>query len=288
MKFIDPHIHLFDRDSGDYQWLKAENAPYWPDKSIINRDFNPSDLVVDSPLALSGVVHIEAGFNNEQPWLEIEWVERQITSPLRTIGYADLTLHPDEFKNLIDRYMSYNSTVGIRHIFDNDAVTLVKHPNTLPNLQYLAAVDFIFETQIAASDCRAVNSVIEIFAAVPNLVIILSHCCFAPLKTREFKHWQDNMRRLAQSLSVFIKASGWEMVDRQYTKNHVLKILSLLLDSFGEKRVMLASNFPLTLFSQPYQCLWQSYQSIGIEESLLSALCYDNAHAIYRFNDELR
>jgi L-fuconolactonase len=28
VKIIDPHIHLFDLQEGEYQWLKLENEPY--------------------------------------------------------------------------------------------------------------------------------------------------------------------------------------------------------------------------------------------------------------------
>lgn len=44
MKFIDPHIHLFNLALGQYQWLKPENPPFWPDKNIINNNFTESDL----------------------------------------------------------------------------------------------------------------------------------------------------------------------------------------------------------------------------------------------------
>ena len=283
MKFIDPHIHLFDRDKGDYQWLRADNAPYWPDKSIIDRNFKEDNLTVDNQMQQSGLVHIEAGFDNVKPWLEIEWVEQQVTGPLRTIGSADLTLAPDEFKQLIERYQKYESTVGVRHIFDDDAVAIVEHANTLTNLKRLAAVDLIFETQIDGNDDAAVNTLIKLCSVVPNLVIILSHCCFAPYTTSTQTKWQNNVKRLSQCPTLSIKASGWEMVNRDYDEKYIERTLQYLLSTFGEDRVMLASNFPLTLFSQPYDSLWQKYRELPFDHYVLEKLMHGNAIMLYQF-----
>ncbi|WP_315980654.1 amidohydrolase family protein [Aliamphritea spongicola] len=54
-----------------------------------------------------------------------------------------------------------------------------------------------------------------------------------------------------------VKASGWEMQDRTFQPDQVSETVNILLEVFGERRVMLASNFPLCLFSREYAELWQ-------------------------------
>ena len=69
--------------------------------------------------------------------------------------------------------------------------------------------------------------------------------------------WSSHMQALAQCPNIKIKLSGWEMVDREYTSQDILPIMRDLVEIFGIERVMLASNFPLTLFRQSYQDYWQ-------------------------------
>lgn len=93
------------------------------------------------------------------------------------------------------------------------------------------------------------------------------------------------MKALAQCPNIQVKASGWEMVDRQYTADAIKPIIKQLVDIFGVERVLLASNFPLTLFRQSYQDYWQMMHDVlvelGFDETHQRALLGQNARAIY-------
>jgi predicted TIM-barrel fold metal-dependent hydrolase len=93
------------------------------------------------------------------------------------------------------------------------------------------------------------------------------------------------MRALAQCPNIHVKASGWEMVDRQYTVDAIKPIIKQLVAIFGGERVLLASNFPLTLFRQSYQDYWQMMHDIlvelGFDETHQRALLGQNARAVY-------
>ncbi|MGB0835716.1 MAG: amidohydrolase family protein [Psychrobium sp.] len=282
MKFIDPHIHLFDRNLGNYGWLKPSNPPQWPDKAMINRDFDQSDLLTTN-YEPRGFVHVEAGFDNEQPWREIEWLEATVTMPFKSIACVDLTSEPQAFSDLITRYTQMSSVVGVRHIFDDDAVAILSHANTLTNLQCLSHHQLIFETQISGLDSLAVDAFIDVFQQLPRLRLVLSHSCFAPIDTNEFTVWNQAITKLANLKQLMIKASGWEMVSRQYTDDYVLQVVAELINCFGEARVMLASNFPLTLFSQSYSDLWACYQQLHLANSALKSISFDNAAKLYGF-----
>lgn len=289
MNVIDPHIHLFDVELGDYSWLKPTNAPFWPDKPIINRSFSDADLSLNSLLSLNGFIHIEAGFNNAKPWLEIEWLEEQVSIPFKAIASADITLAPEDFITLINKLKSYKNVVGVRHIFDEDAVDILTHPNTSVNLEYLAQSNLIFETQIPGDDNNAVSHYCDMANSHKTLVLILSHANFCPFATAHLNdkailQWRENIKRLALNDNLSIKASGWEMMARDYSVKNIEEIVNFLLSTFGVNRLMLASNFPLTLFSQSYTALWQSYLTLNFDEVVLNQLMHDNAKRIYQIN----
>lgn len=286
MKIIDPHVHLFDLSTGDYQWLKPDNPPYWSDKNTINRSFGEGDLTLLDAKKLSGFVHIEAGYDNHAPWREIMWLEASVSLPFKSIASVDLSLSPDKFTELIVELTSLVSVVGVRHIFDDEACHLLQQPQVIENLGTLAKHQLIFETQIA-SDTPSVNAFVTMAKTLPQLTCILSHALFCPYNINQRAIWQMHIKQLAQCANVSIKASGWEMVTRDYNPSHILDVVLMLTKEFGDRRVMLASNFPLTLFSQSLGQLWQQYSALNIAKEVLANLMFNNANRYYRVVDDL-
>ncbi|KXF82120.1 amidohydrolase family protein [Enterovibrio coralii] len=281
MQIIDPHLHLFSLNEGNYGWLKPANAPHWPDKHVICRDFHEHDLQLDVPLQLAGFVHVEAGFDNEQPWREIEWLESTCALPFKSIACVDLTLDKDAFIALINKLRSYRSVVGVRHILDDDAEHLLKLASVQNNLAVLASHSLIFEAQFDAKDSRTVEVFINTAAKHSALRFVLNHAGFPPAAASN--DWQLNIQRLAQCDNLWVKASGWEMSDRHYPMTDVVRHVSTLVHSFGGHRVMMASNFPLTLFRTSYAALWNDYLTMPFSDDLLKKLCVDNATQCYGF-----
>ncbi|MDP2561766.1 amidohydrolase [Psychrobium sp. 1_MG-2023] len=280
MDIIDPHIHLFDLTQGHYDWLKPSHPPFWSDKALINRSFDCSELTLKDDFNLTGFVHIEAGFDNEQPWREIEWLAQNATLPFKGIAAIDITQPPHLFKQAIDKLMSYSSVVGGRHILDEQAYELLSMQSVRENLTYLAQYQFIFETQLNGTDSAGVEALVNHLAELDDLVVVLNHAGFCPEEDKRV--WQQSMVALAQYSNVFIKASGWEMVNRHYDTDYVSQVVLALITLFGEQRVMLASNFPLCLFSKQYNQLWHQYLSLGLTEQQQQWLLHDNAARVYQ------
>lgn len=314
MKIIDPHLHLFDLTKGDYHWLKAENAPFWPDKKLISRNFAPSDLTLDLPNELAGFVHIEAGFNNESPEQELNWlandIEPECNIALKTIASIDLTDSPDKNKQLLHSLSQFKSFVGVRHILDDEAGTILSHENCQPNFALLAQLEtkpeLVFEVQLPLvvenNANPALTRLTKLMAQFPTLSFVIGHSGFAPLADKKgnkqklhgqervqanapVSTWKDALATLATLDNCAIKCSGWEMIDRNYSLEAVTQIIDKALHAFGENRVMLASNFPLTLFSHSYQALWQHYSQLDYTAEQLNKMLYQNAHRIYQFDE---
>ena len=283
MKIIDPHIHLFDLLKGKYHWLKPQNPPFWPDKALIRHDFSQDDLALGLAGELTGFVHLEAGFDNEQPYREIEWLEQHVKGPFKSIAHLALDRPLAQVEQHLAKLLEYTSVVGVRHLLDEQAVEILSQQRVRDSLNLIAQKQLIFETQISGLDDKAVEQLTDVANRFPQLTIILSHGCFCPNNKSGVDHWQRNIERLAQCQNIFIKASGWEMVARDYQTDDVARVVSTLVASFGVTRVMFASNFPLCLFSAGYDDLWTKYQKLGLNEQTWQALSFSNAQRIYRF-----
>ncbi len=283
IKIIDPHIHLFDLTKGSYQWLRPENPPFWPDKNIIAKSFSEQALTLSSPLTLAGFVHIEAGFDNEQPWREIAWLEDTCTQPFRSIAMLDVTLPKALFSQQLDKLMHYQSVVGIRYILDDDALAILSAKNTQDNLTLLSDKKLSFELQMPLVNTPAVNSLITLLQATPNLLLCINHAGSPSTDKTQQKEWLANLQRLAKFSQVFIKGSGYEMADRHYPQSWQYKIIQLCIESFGITRVMLASNFPLSLWHASYQDTWLTHTELPYSNEQLQQLCFSNAEQFYKF-----
>lgn len=300
MKIIDPHLHLFDLQQGQYDWLKPENPPFWPDKSIINKSFSEKDLQLNNTSIIAGFVNIEAGFDNQQPWREIEWLEEHCHKPFKSIAAIDLTLSSEQFLQAIVKLKGYRSVVGVRDILDDNASEYLSNKQVIANLQQLAKQELIFELQMPLENVTAVDLLVSFLAENPSLNIIINHAGFPPVisinneekaNSKKFDgkqlsdtNWQQAIEKLSLYKQCSIKCSGFEMISREYQATWQLGIIKTCINHFGINRVMLASNFPLCLFSKSYQENWQQFmQMASFSQDELNKLCFVNAQQIYKF-----
>jgi len=296
MKIIDPHIHLFNLEQGDYHWLKTENPPFWPDKPLINKTFTENDLALNPPLELSGFVHIEAGFDNKKPWRELTWLEQACKKPFQAIAAIDLTLSRVNFQQQLEMLAKFKSFIGVRHILDGEALSLLNCPQVLSNFNVLNAFaksnnrDLVFETQLPLTEEVTISALCQVINDNPNINFIINHAGFPPIHTQPAikQKWHNNLNRLSAFPQVAIKCSGWEMVDRNHQPSWLEENLTKIFSTFNSNKIMLASNFPLCFFSQcSYQAYWQlitstsSFNELNHQEKV--ALCYSNAYQHYQF-----
>ena len=298
MEIIDPHLHLFNLSDGHYGWLKPENAPHWPDKHTINRDVGQTELQLPSALTLAGFVHIEAGFDNAKPWRELDWLEQHCTVAFKSVAGGNLTC--EDFPTVLTELRRRKSLVGIRHILDEDAHSLLTNKVFQNNLALLAKHNLSFDAQFSLTDTAATQALCKVLDNIPSLRVIINHGGWPPLKSntrnwqQAFRLWQHSLSALAPYSNVAIKLSGWEMQNRAYTQQDIQTVMMACVQIFGERRVMLASNFPLTTFSRSYADLWQTYgallttkvQNVAQAERdtrLKSLLLYKNSATWYQF-----
>ena len=139
--------------------------------------------------------------------------------------------------------------------------------NVQANLAVLSKVDLHFELQMPFANLRAVNSLMDHLKHNDSLKLVINHCGSIPSLEGDAnnvnQHWQTGLKLIASYPNCSIKCSGWEMVDKNYNTQGLETMTKAIIALFGMSRVMLASNFPLTLFSKSYSELWQCYLSLG-------------------------
>ncbi|GAC27018.1 amidohydrolase family protein [Brumicola pallidula] len=317
---IDPHVHLFDLEQGQYDWLKPEFPPQWLDKNNICNSYSDTDLQQQTSFSIAGYVHIEAGFDNKNGHRELKNVEHRASLPQRSIGFIDITLAPTEFVIELDNQWQHQSAAGIRHILeamdvienstdlylhdtksatDFSKTTLLENNNSFINLGVLEKRNGIFELQCDVNNRQLVVQIFSFFQRLPNLQLVLNHAGFAPpasdldgQPSSAFSDWKINIQLLARLPNIAVKCSGFEMLERSYKKSQIYAVLTHCVDVFGYANVMLASNFPLCELVFNYDDYWQ--QTFAVLEQMIDlglldaqqekALYFDNAFRIYQFS----
>jgi L-fuconolactonase len=287
MKIIDPHLHLFNLAQGDYQWLKADNPPFWPDKKIIEKNVTEKELHLSAPFEIAGFVHIEAGFDNQQPWREIAWLESTCSLPFKSIAGINLLLPTNEFQQALKKLNGYKSVVGVRDILDENAFEYLSNPQVKKNLAQLAKQEMIFECQMPLSNVKATAQLIKVVNELPTLKLVINHAGWPPEDTRSnaWINWQQSIQVLGHYDNINLKCSGFEMANRQYSLLWQQQVIKQCITSFGVNKTMLASNFPLCLFKESYQENWLAHQqNKQLSVNDLELLCYKNAQKFYKFS----
>jgi len=283
INIIDPHIHLFDLNKGSYQWLRPQQAPHWPDKNKICQNFSEQDLSLSEPFNLVGFVHIEAGFDNQQPWRELQWLEQCCQLPFKSVSCCNLNLPDQTFVQQLSKLQNQSSLTGVRHILDDLALKLLSLPQVERNLKALAQASLSFDCQLSLLDTPAVMKLCDLLSKIPNLVCIINHAGFPPTQSHSnnWFTWKTNLKKLAQYEHVYLKCSGWEMASRDYSLAWAQAVIEQSINTFSDNKVMLASNFPLCLLSKSYYEYWHNLVSI-VPENSLTLLAHDNAKNVYR------
>ncbi|MDT0594153.1 amidohydrolase family protein [Glaciecola petra] len=285
-KVIDPHVHFFDLEKGRYAWLQPNNEPNWENKDLIAKNFGPQDLVLNNQMFLSGYVHIEAGFNNEQADTELAWLNT-FEHRHKAIACCDLTQTHEDFKSNVIACEQFQSLQGFRHILDEDVNVILGHMNTQTNIAEINSGHYVFECQINANLEVSFDLLHHYIRQTPNIKWVINHAGKPDLSADDNgTFWQNNMRKFAEHKNVYVKFSGFEMSCTSYHYRDLVKCMAILTSIFPQERIMCASNFPVILLKHSYVEYWQTIIRVCNELNVdTDMLIYANAKKIYGFSD---
>jgi len=278
-KIIDPHVHFFNLVEGQYSWLQGSNPPAWPNLEVIKAPSSFTQLQQACPFELAAVIHIEAGFDNQHPINELNWLTQHLqNSAYKAVSYAPIDAPPKAFSRALNM-QAHASLVGIRDITEGDDGTRLLDANCYENLALLSQQQLIFEAQFNIEDSAICQKVIQYCQQLPDLKVVINHAGLPNNLTQ----WQSAITLLAKLPNCFIKFSGFELLTealqakRQYCFDFITK-------HFSQQHIMFASNFPVCQITQSYQQCWQSHFDICKSHHLWQQLSYKNAQLLYQLH----
>ncbi|ASM52657.1 MULTISPECIES: amidohydrolase family protein [Pseudoalteromonas] len=273
---IDPHVHFFNLLEGQYTWLQGANPPPWPNLDKIKQPISAAQLMQDCDFKLAGLVHIEAGFDNSAPINELNWLTKHLAGiTYKAVSFSQIDQSNQLFSHALSN-LSHPSLAGIRDITQGDDAKRLLSSNCYNNFETLQQLKLHFEAQFELENHIIVKQIAQYAKQFPQLQIILNHAGLP----HNMPAWQQGIKLLAKYHNIAIKFSGFELL--KLNSGQQAQCFNIILQHFGEQRIMFASNFPVCQINTQYNDLWQAHFNLCSNQALWQQLSYKNAKHCYQ------
>lgn len=210
------------------------------------------------------------------------------------------------------------STSGVRHSFEWDAhPDIGANKSTPPDLssqprfrEGLAVVQRLGLTYDVSLFCHQIPALVDLAGAFPTLAIVANHYCnipgvgpYAGRRDEVFAQWSSDLHKLAACPNVVLKVGGitkpicgWGFHKRprpptsDELQDALFPYFAHALRTFGARRCMWESNFPVDKVSCSYGVLLNAYKKmarrLGLTAEDKGQLFSGTAQRVYRLSPD--
>ncbi|WP_176086785.1 amidohydrolase family protein [Martelella sp. HB161492] len=248
LEIIDSHIHLWSPDTVTPPWLI--------DAPALNRTFGLEEWRAAAgegdEFHLAAAVYVEIDAAPEDLATENRIVFSMTADPANPVKGAVIAarLSQGDIEAQLAPWLSDKGLKGARQVLHmpTAAPGLCLEPLFIANLKKLGRLRLAFDACMRPDELSDLAQAAE---AAPETTIILDHAgnpgdaFFAGgMDQPTLALWRQGLRQLAALDNVYCKISGLTLPNDAGIRK-AQGALDALVDSFGEDRVMFASNFPV-------------------------------------------
>jgi L-fuconolactonase len=240
---IDSHQHFWRYDAVQYPWI--------PKGSPLHRDWLPDDLApLLAAAGLDGCVAVQA----RQTLEESRWLlDLAAHAPIikGVVGWVDL--RSERVGEQLAELAKNPKLRGVRHVVQDE-----------PDVNFMLGADFqrgigalhqfgltydvlVFPIQLPTA--------IDLVRKFPDQPFVLDHIAKPPIKAGTLDPWRDLIRELAKAPNIMCKVSGMvtEADHAAWQPADFKPFLDVVVDAFGEDRLMFGSDWPVSLLAGSYE-----------------------------------
>jgi L-fuconolactonase len=123
-------------------------------------------------------------------------------------------------------------------------------------------------------------------ANVEGLRVVLNHGGRPKIMCGELRQWRAGIDAIAKAGDVYCKCSGLlERAGIEWRFDAIYPYLQILVDAFGPKRLMFASNWPVLNIASNYrhwmEAVLEAFARLGLQKSEMDLVMGDNAKRCY-------
>lgn len=259
MQHLDAHIHLWELNDGEHFWMREKIDG-------LHRDFTEDDLrTLRAKCGVGGAIVVQAyhTIRETQKWLQRAEKSDQLAG---VVGWADL--FSENLEDQVREYRKSPKFAGLRPLPpDTFGGDWLSDPRSKDSIRKLQALDVSVDTLQRVENLPRARA---FFRELPGLRLVLNHGGRPAVMTGILEPWRSEVLAFARETSAVVKCSG--LVERagvEWSKDSVKPYVATLIEAFGTKRVMFATNWPVMTISSTYD-LWTNTLVQILEELDLS------------------
>jgi L-fuconolactonase len=239
---IDAHQHFWRYNARAYPWI--------PHGSALQRDWMPEDLASCLAAAgLEGSVAVQARQSLEESRWLLELTEQ---SPIikGVVGWVDL--RSETVEGDLAELAGHPRFRGVRHVVQDEPDDgFLVQPAFMRGISKLQEFGLTYDLLIFP---RQLPAAIELVHRFPQQPFVVDHLAKPPIKRGALSPWREQIRELARPPNVMCKLSGMvtEADHKQWDRRDLRPYLEVVIEAFGEDRLMYGSDWPVCLLAASY------------------------------------
>ncbi len=239
---IDSHQHFWKYNAAEYPWI-GKGTP-------LERDWLPADLQQEAAkVGIDGCVAVQA----RQTLEESKWLlglAEKSSFIKGVVGWVDL--QSEKVVDDLAALSKHKKFVGVRHVVQSESADFMLKPEFLRGLGELHAFDFTYDLLLFP---KHLPGAVKIAQKLSHQRFVLDHIAKPMIRSGMIQPWKDDLRELAKYKNVFCKISGLvtEAKLQGWKKEDFRPYLDVVLEAFGEERVMFGSDWPVCLLAASYE-----------------------------------
>ncbi|MCF3652278.1 amidohydrolase family protein [Synoicihabitans lomoniglobus] len=273
-RYIDTHVHFWDRAQLPYPWLEPLtriSAPHGPATYQAETGITPPEKLV----FLQCVGEISS-------WrAEVEWIEslaRDFPPIAGIVATAPLDQDEDTLR-ILDDLAARPLVKGVRHNTQDESLGFAR------NSRYVAGAQACGERGLVVDLCCYHPQLSDLTALVrqcPTTPFVLDHLGKPGIRDRLIEQWRKDISELAAEPNVTAKLSGivTEADFDRWTIDDLRPYVQHYLEVFGPERVVFGSDWPVVKLASTHA------QWLATARELLSDLSADQQDAVFYRNAE--
>jgi len=266
MERIDAHQHFWRYDPVRDAWITDDMA-------VVQRDFLPDDLgPVYEANAISGCIAVQADQSEAETLFLLELADKY-SFIKGVVGWVDL--QADEVEERLAYFQRFPKLKGFRHIVQGEEdPRFLLRPAFLRGIDALGKHGFTYDLLVKP---HQLDATLEFLSHFPGQPFVIDHLAKPYIKTGGRQPWAAQMEDIARYPNVYCKLSGlvteadwriWKPSDFRFYIDHILQ-------TFGPKRVMFGSDWPVCLTAADYE------QVLGLVEEAVAKLSSEEQDAVW-------
>lgn len=271
---IDSHQHFWKFDPVRDAWIDSS-------MKAIQRDFMPEDLKPELEKAgIDGCIAVQADQSEDETRFLLE-IANANTWVKKVVGWVDF--NSENIESKLEGYQQEKKLAGFRVILQGLPPEAMEEKNFLKGIELLARFGFTYDILIYPKHLEKAYHFAKKF---PNQPFVIDHLAKPDIKNGEFEFWSKGMRAISSLPNVSCKVSGMVTEANWYhwKKEQFVPYLDFITESFGTKRLMYGSDWPVCLLAASYQEVYDItshyFKSFSTNEK--AAIFGENAAGFYK------